>query len=356
MKTANRKLHLELLRIFSILCIIFAHTGYNGFVLFTQTPTSPLYPVFLLMAHLCRPSVVLFWMISGALLLEREESYTVLYRKRILRFALALVIFSSLQYAYYLFKSGDSFDMNYYLVLIFAGKISDLAPAYWYLYALLAILVMLPILRRLVKAMSDRDFIYLLVVVIFFRNIMHFAMYFSFKDYFLSNQFLMQLMPVQVLSLIAGYYFERRIPEESLNLKTCLLLLGGSFLLLLFNCYVTHYYITVLGVATEGTIQGFIDDSAQPVAFALFYALRLFFRDHKPGALISRLLVTAGSAIFGVMLLENVLRQELSFVFDALQPYLGTMCSTLVLVCCVWLCGTCITLVLKKIPGIKKIL
>lgn len=77
----EKKLHLEFLRIIAIMLVIFNHTGEKGFLLYTIARDSVLYEFYLFSSIACKVAVPLFWMISGALLINKEESISVIYKK-----------------------------------------------------------------------------------------------------------------------------------------------------------------------------------------------------------------------------------------------------------------------------------
>ena len=68
----KRKIYLDFLRIIAIFMVLFNHTGTSGFVLFTVTQRSALYPFYLFNAILIKIAVPLFFMISGVLLLGKN--------------------------------------------------------------------------------------------------------------------------------------------------------------------------------------------------------------------------------------------------------------------------------------------
>ncbi len=61
----ERKIYLELIRGFSMLLVIFNHTGTRGFFLFSIANDSVLYPFYLFISVACKIAVPLYLMISG---------------------------------------------------------------------------------------------------------------------------------------------------------------------------------------------------------------------------------------------------------------------------------------------------
>lgn len=102
----SRKLYLDLIRAVSIFLVIFNHTGIKGFMLYSVATQSPLYPFYMFLSVACKPAVPLFWMVSGALLLPKEESIGRVYRHRVLRMVIVLVLFSAIYYGWQIFLRG----------------------------------------------------------------------------------------------------------------------------------------------------------------------------------------------------------------------------------------------------------
>lgn len=69
----KRLLHLDLLRLMAILFVIFNHTSDRGYFLFADSVGSWLYFPYMASSVLCKVAVPIFFMISGALLLPKEN-------------------------------------------------------------------------------------------------------------------------------------------------------------------------------------------------------------------------------------------------------------------------------------------
>ena len=111
----------------------------------------------------CKGAVPLFFMVSGALLLGKNESGKDLFQKRILRMILVIVIFSFLYYMKLVLKGERPFAPFSFLLSL----PTDLVYLpYWFLYSYLGVLTILPILRPLAQNMSKNTFWYLIILQI----------------------------------------------------------------------------------------------------------------------------------------------------------------------------------------------
>ena len=86
----TKKVYLEIMRIIAVFFVIFNHTSNNGFFLFSLHPTNSLqFWLYLFISIFCKFSVPLFFMISGALLLDdKKDSLKNYIKKRYLIFLL----------------------------------------------------------------------------------------------------------------------------------------------------------------------------------------------------------------------------------------------------------------------------
>lgn len=97
----GKKLHIEFLRFFCIWLVMFTHTSTAGFSLYLLRPESFFFPFYIAVPFWVKTAVPIFFMISGALLLKKEEPISVIFKKRIWRFAQIIFIFSLINYLYF---------------------------------------------------------------------------------------------------------------------------------------------------------------------------------------------------------------------------------------------------------------
>lgn len=95
-KAGKKKiLYVEIIRIAAILFVIFNHTKQQGFVMFTLCEKGSFpYWFNMFFSVITGIGVPLFFMISGMLLLGREETIGYVWKKRILKIAVILFVFS----------------------------------------------------------------------------------------------------------------------------------------------------------------------------------------------------------------------------------------------------------------------
>lgn len=154
-----KTVYYEWLRLIACFLVIFNHL--KGYVLY-QNASGIKQIGYMVVSIITKINVPLFFMISGALLLERQEDIVTVLRKRISRVCLVILLFSLGIYVecwLYALAQGRTYEftLKRFLYGVFARNLDE-TGAYWYLYAYLGFLFLLPFLQKLAKQMSRSDF------------------------------------------------------------------------------------------------------------------------------------------------------------------------------------------------------
>ncbi len=347
----KKKIHLEFLRFLAILFVIFNHTGEGGYLYFSTVPDAKLYPLYFFLSVLCKIAVPLFWMVSGALLLDKDEDIKTVFRHRFLRMGLVLAVFS---FGYYLYSAKGSPDFRfspvYFLTLLYS---SDLAPAFWYLYAYLGMLIILPVLRKAAKNLTNAEFMYFFAAMLLFRGIVPVAEYVLWHgERSINASFIANFFSYDVVFFLMGYFLEYRLSSLKKSKAFLLLLLGAaSFALMMAG---TQLRLHDGGLMTDAEGERFYAGLLAVPSAAVFYSARLLFRNTDEKSSLSKTVAALGSVSFGVMLLEHFIRCETGFVLRTLNSFLPEFSSAVLWTLFVYLSGGLVTWCLKKIPGVKK--
>jgi surface polysaccharide O-acyltransferase-like enzyme len=228
-----RKLHLELLRAIAILLVVFNHTGTRGFLLFATTHDPLLYAAYLFLSIACKVAVPLFFMVSGALLLQKQESLSTVCRRRIVRFVVVIVLFSLAQYAFTVYKSGPSFSIREFAGALYS---SNVIVPYYFLYLYLAILVMLPFLRRMATGMPDREFLYLGALQVF---LVGFVPVFEYLAGARPLNLDIAFVAMNIFFFLMGYFVEHRVAAGYYRRKYALPAAGAGLGLIVVSGFMT---------------------------------------------------------------------------------------------------------------------
>lgn len=350
----NKKLYLEFLRIIAIILVIFNHTGERGFLLYMETTEPIRYWFYLFFAMVCRIAVSLFWMISGCLLIEKGESIGVIYKKRILRIALALVLFSLIHYIIPMVKHPEMrvFDAGYFFNRLLCTD--GFAPAYWYLYAYIGLLLMLPIIQKMARSLKPKEYMYLFILVLFFRGLIPIAEYFLKGEVNINGHLGEYIIPQNVICFIAGYYLGNIIEMKDLMGKKAKKLFLVGFLAIMISCFATKYMADM--TEPYGTL--FYNNQNFISAAAVFCLTRYLFEKNsgKISEKTAKLIIILGGTSFGIMLMEDILRVKTQFVFEFLNLYCGSFLACILWVLTAWGCGVIGIMIVKRIPFIRRLL
>lgn len=353
----GRKYYYDFIRLVAIWMVIYNHTVLNGYMLFTEEHGTIIYWIEQYFSIFIVCAVPLFWMMTGALLLNKEEDLKTLFKKRVLRFLIVLIIFTLFQYFYRLYtgKINVKEDGNYFK---WVYELTVGVQAYWYLYAYLGYLMMLPFLRKIAKGLKKEEFQYLFVIYTLFTGALPMFEYFVLKgQYHLREDFQIPIMASSCITFVLmGYYIEYVKRQEEFTWKKLLLWIGVSIIFVGITACATTYRCEANDKWSEVFTQFFFKGFIIVPTYTFFYGVKLWARNHVPSIRLQKIGVILGNATFGLMLIENIVREELNFIFDCVVPHFGKFIGGMIWVTSIWGVGFGIAVILKKIPVLKKII
>ncbi len=354
MKT--RKIYFDILRILAILCVIYNHTNKRGYFLYALPCSMPLKIFYMIVAEFIAIGVPVFFMVSGALLLGRDESIADLYKKRVLRIFGVIVIFSLIQFAYKL-SIGEAEASVKYLADNTINQ--NIVPSYWFLYTYFAFLIILPLLRKLVKAMSEDDFKYLIILYLLIEGALTVILYLlGYESY--SMFFERPFFDGIIIFPLVGYYLENRVPREKYNSTGLKKLLFASLVTFVVFVTMTLYRNMPYEEFTTYDKGLYTCGLSLVLDITVFYLIKYLFDIRIDNASVStrsyKMVTTVGSAIFGVYLVEGNVRYYTEFIDDFLSDYVGAFLAAIAWVLIIFVISLMISFVMKRIPGLKKLL
>lgn len=264
----------------------------------------------------CKCAVPVFFMISGGVLLGKEESLKTLYGKRVLHIAVITVIFVFMQYIRIVRVNGwESFRASTYLIYLYAGHIIE---PYWFLPSYLGYLIILPFLRKLVKAMSRQDYLYLMALSVVFIAVKNLIFLFTGYQWNVSAVMLDQV----IFYPLTGYYFVNiyEIKNRKKNALWALAGLGASVLAgnlfeLWHYRYRGGYSTTVIFILTPF------------IAICLFVFVKALAEKTDPQKRAAKIIAVLGGTAFGVYLIEDPVRNQVVPLCLHLNQYIPPLVS-----------------------------
>ena len=350
-KTGNLAIPVDLIRTFAIVLVIVLHASTETVTVFNQMSPEgvTLWWTTNIYDSLARPAVPLFIMLSGMLLLQPaklNESLGVFFKKRLNRIALPFVFWGIAYFAWRAFVNGETLTTNSIVQGVLTGPYNH----FWFLYLIVGLYLLTPVLRVLVAYVKRRTFSFLMIL--WFLGTAIVPLLGLFSDYSLNAN-------VFIITGWLGYF-----------------LLGAYFLktrvrpIILYTIMTLGYTWTIIGtyliVGTIGEhVSQFFYDAASfsmiGASVALFLLLSMvpshtleerFPRGNRVLRLISQ--NTIPIYLFHVMVLESLQKGFFGFQISlsTMNPVLEIplITVTTLLIC------LAVILPLKKIPIVKRLL
>lgn len=300
----KRRIDLDLMKIIACICVVFIHTGRFGHFYFTSFPFKSFqHHLLSFPAFFSKMAVPLFLMVSGVLLLGKDEFTIGKYKKRVCRSVL-LLLFGSLVYILserFLFGVKLTAEDLIYR-LIGPGVKYHL----WFLYLYVCFQLGVPLLQAMVKQLPNEGF----WILFFFgqleksRNLIEFLL--TGKMDIVNAYLRPSWMAVSVVLFpCLGYYLDCRVKEKNLGKLTLVLWIVS--LLALECCYkgtlIDMMRLQQFGEDYPGTFLETFDGVFAATVFVTVKRLCLSLRfSERAGKWISIL----GSATLGVYIFHVV--------------------------------------------------
>lgn len=350
----NRKYHMDLLRIVAIIFVIYNHTNKKGYFLYAFDYPVVAKVVFIVVAAIVAVAVPIFFMISGALLIPKEESIKDLYLKRVLRIVVIIIVFSVLMYGIDVLTGEKEFSLAYFFENVICDNIT---PSYWYLYAYLAYLICLPLIRKLAKNMSNAEFKYLFAILLIVDGVIKIVGFIITKDYVnLNSFFVIPFIENIIVYPLLGYYMEERVKEEDYTTKGMLKWIALMVIVLMIFVIMTLYRNMPYEEFTTYDKGLFTCSFTFILDVGIYYIAKMIFKGRILKGAGAKILTTLSGCVFGIYLIEEVTRKYTVDIYYFLSDYIGKFPSALIWCVIVFVISAIIIFLVKLIPGVKKFL
>ena len=357
---SKHKTEYDVIRVIAIILVIFNHTGTDGYKYFTlffdqktMAATSWIYFPLLLISIFCKIAVPLFFMISGALLLGKDENYLTIFRQRVCKYILVLFFFSGF---YYIINFKFKFGLGSFKDFLSTVYSNGIIIPFWFLYAYIAFLLILPLLRRLVADMNCKDYYYLFTLALVFQSFIPVAQYFICFDVVTLNKNLSpgSFIGTTVLYPVLGYGITN-YPIQRKHKKT---LQAAAIVLFVPVIGLTYFNMMATGRIDEASFAKFFPCCTLIQTLSVYIAIcdlvweKSIFTQSK----VKNILNIMGSCVFGVYLLHPAFLNWMRIFYKTVLAVLPPFLSCWIYVFAVFFICMLLTYILKKLPGIKKLL
>ena len=311
---STNELYFDVIMIVSILLYLFSQT--EGFEIFgreCEAGTVP-YGIFMIisMISLCGPSLV--FMKAGAKLLIHNETKRYIWKNRILRMAVLLLIFTIFYYISDLMGGRDDWDIWTFIGDLYCKeRIVPLA----YMYSYIGFLICLPFLRPMAQNMKNRDFIYLIIIGIILQTVMP-----EIDDKICEGRYIMNpafnlnwLLTNSIFYPLVGYYLHHRVTREQIKkvLPFAWLLTVIDMSMIIYNTYYHTTYIESVAIYMD-----YLYWVGILASLSMFMTIKLIHTGHPHKESVKKVLASIGGCTLGVYLVFPAVLDRIK-IFDDLE-------------------------------------
>ena len=342
----RRIVYIDLIKIIAAFLVIYTHTSKMGAKLYIYGDYGFIKNTIYIAMDIFRTmNVPLFFMVSGALLLGKEESYSQIIKKYVIKYILIVVSISYFYYTVYL--ENNWYDFGDFFKEVYSCSVVGM---FWFFYTYIGFLLILPFLRKMVRNMTSEDYRYLLVLGVIFKGATE-----ALGQYFLGVNFGIPcyLVADSIFYPIMGYYFAN-IREEVWKKRY---IISGAILSVgSVACAVALTYWSKNKYGEFGEPYHF--------SFTLIWTLYSFCILKLIGTKLAKCQVIAkfvnilGSCSMGVYMFGLYIQVEFRQIYWNIYADLpnSPLLSCFIYVGVVVLLAVGITYILKKVPVIKRLL
>lgn len=136
----ERKVWINFIKVISILFVIYNHIWEAGFLAYQHQNNLLLRMIMLAFSIICKSGVPLFLMCSESLLLAKKESIRNVWKKRVLKYVLAIILFTCVYYVYLSIRNNSSINWHWIFKTMWETSAFSYAGAYWFYMLILPFL------------------------------------------------------------------------------------------------------------------------------------------------------------------------------------------------------------------------
>lgn len=290
---------------------------------------------------LSRFAVPIFFMVSGALLLTKIEDPIKFYKNRFLNILIPFIIWSFVLIVYK--NAGDltQISLKNSLIEIIQNQVYF---HLWFYYDLISIYILVPIMRKIIVALNEKELLFILVLWGVFNNIIP-TMQFSFDfNIAIKNMFFVG----NIGYFLLGYYLKTYVVERINLIKSGIIfVIGyvGSVILVYKSIYLD----------SGGVDQFFYSGNS---AFILIMSIGIFIFINKirfaDNSILKKLIIFLNGYTVGIYFLHPIIIDILikfNISIDRIPKFYGLIIIYLVVL------SICLIIIsiMKKIPFVKKV-
>lgn len=343
-----KKMYLEYLRVVSMFSVVLIHifvtarTDFPGHTGSEEIISN-------IIGQILHYAVPIFFMITGALFLQESKKIdlTTLYKKYIKRYLLIILIFG---WGFAFIEQISNKEYSFMAIInSFISMIKGETWAHmWYLYTLVGIMMVLPIIKLIVKNSNENDDLlkYILILLIIFSSFAN-----TIGNMFNFNIGIeIPISSIYVAYMIFGYLIDKK--TKKCNIKICTSVIS-----------ITSIIIIVCNIARENLKLQFLEPIGSynsPIilimSIAIFELIKEIINNRKNiSEKLDKFVLNVSEYTFGVYII-HMFWINIAYKLLKINPYGNLMiCKVLILYVCTMSLSIMSVKLLKKIPLIKKL-
>lgn len=328
---SKRILWIDVLRIIGMVGVMLIHVADNTLNTFGLAGTAGL--LFTIICKLSYFAIPLFVMISGMLLLDKDIDYKKIFFKYIRRMLIVLILFGGFFAFLEEFFVTRTINSKLFINIIKRIIAGDLWAHMWYIYLIIALYLITPILNKWIKNTSEKEqliFMWLLYILTILFNELGF-----------NTAFYVPISTGFVFIYLLGNYLSNKTLSKKIEIV--LYILGiTSFIAV---ALLTYFH-------TGSNFIGYTQTLCITIAASLFYLLKNKIITNNN--LLSKIICSLGECSFGIYIIHqlfiNIIYKVLKIKYILNNPYIGIIIYTLVIL----LISYIVVYILRKIKLVRK--
>ena len=342
----KRMVYLDLLKVIAIFLVIYNHSHQ-----YMNDTNSLVKSLHYLTYDMCKVAVPLFIMTTGAIFLGRQTSYSEIFRKRIFRVIIPLLVVLGISIFLY---GGDLKGILLSPFVIYT--IPEYPYWVWYLYMLIGLYMVTPFLQRMIKNFKEKDYMVFFALFLFLPSVLEMFPYITNivfgEPYKFVESFSLCTFSICIGYYVLGYYLNNKvITSKMVKISSIVyvlfVILGTVYLYLGINKFSLTFDTLI-------SYQSFLICIPSLCVFVIF---KYFIGDRLKNKHINNTICNLSNLVFGIYLFHVFITRTLyDMNFIQITFDINTCLGVLILDIICFVITAFIVYLLRLIPVFKKFL
>lgn len=300
----------DVLRVIAMVAVILNHSfGYFSIIKYAQYQNTLIWHIDNILIAFTRFDVPIFFMLSGALLLKRDSTLSLehLFKIRIPRILIPLLTWNLIYIIIFKYNSGLNSIIKEFYSSIFLVR--DYAGHLWYLYALIAIYLLSPLIKCFIDRANEKLINYALLIWITFSILI------PFFDKFIPNISFPNYADLNILAGYLGYFilgYKLSNIKRTFNQKSLIIIFMLGWILSAVLGYFLQKYIKSI----DTFFLGFLTPNVVIMSIAMFIFIKQLLKTHELTPKFKGVIVNISNLSFGIYLVHLLFKDAAVLVFE----------------------------------------